>query len=463
MINCRLFYILLFCCLLTTSCATWYQRTAAFQSAVEQGNFEQAEKLLQKDKKKQENGKNRILYYLNQGYVEYMLGHPEASNQAFETAEQLTEEQSKNLLTEAAVLVSNPEIRPYKPEDFEVIMINFYKALNYLQMDNMGDALVEARKINIRLQQLNDKYPDHKNRYQQDAFALLLMGLIYDAAGDANNAFIAYRNAYNVYESDYIKNFGIGPPAQLKKDLLRTAYESGLYSELAEYEKTFKQKYSPQTPSSNGQLVLFWMNGFGPVKAEWGLTFTKEQRGDGAIVFHNTDLGLAFPFFWGNGYSNDEKNSLANLKIVRVVFPKYVERPPVYNRGILIYEGKNYPLEMAEDIDQIAFKTLHDRMLRELSNSLLRVATKQAIQYAASKENEWLGFAVGLANAFTEKADTRNWQTLPYSVSYARVPLNRPENPIELQFSGPRNAKEIQQLLIPSNPKRTRFFVYTTL
>ena len=69
----------------------------------------------------------------------------------------------------------------------------------------MEDALVEVRKINIRLQQLNDKYPDHKNRYQRDAFAQLLMGLIYDAAGDYNNAFIAYRNAYNTYQTDYLK------------------------------------------------------------------------------------------------------------------------------------------------------------------------------------------------------------------------------------------------------------------
>ena len=195
------FLVLLLFSLLAASCATWYQRTTAFQEAVEKGNFEQAEKLLQKDKK-QSRDKNKILYYLNQGYVNFMQGKYAESNAAFETAEQLTEEQRKNVLTEAAVLVSNPEVRPYKPEDFEVIMINFYKALNYLQMNNMEDALVEVRKINIRLQQLNDKYPDHKNRYQQDAFAQLLMGLIYDAAGDANNAFIAYRYAYYTYESE---------------------------------------------------------------------------------------------------------------------------------------------------------------------------------------------------------------------------------------------------------------------
>lgn len=459
--NFRLLLFLLFCQIIT-ACATWYQRTTAFQEAVEKGNFEQAEKLLAKDKK-QTRDKNKILYHLNQGYVNFMLGKYEESNAAFETAEQLTEDQHKSVLTEAAVLISNPEIRPYKPEDFEVIMINFYKALNYLQMNNMEDALVEVRKINIRLQQLNDKYPDHKNRYQQDAFAQLLMGLIYDAAGDANNAFIAYRNAYNTYQRDYIKNFGLSAPEQLKKDLLRTAYTSGLTSELSQYEKEFGFKYTLSAPSPNGQLVVFWLNGFGPVKAEWGITFTKINRGDGAIVFHNEESGLTFPFFWGNGYSEDEKNALANTNVVRAVFPKYVERPPAFSKGVLKYNDQVYPLQEAEDINQIAFKTLHDRMVRELSNSLLRTATKQGVRYAASKQNEWLGFAVGLANAFTEKADTRNWQTLPYSISYARLPLQSSENQIKLEFSGPQATTEQQTLNIQARPGGTRFFVYTTL
>lgn len=46
------FCIVLFLCWIVSSCATWYQRTAAFQDAVSKGEFEQAEKLLQKDKNK---------------------------------------------------------------------------------------------------------------------------------------------------------------------------------------------------------------------------------------------------------------------------------------------------------------------------------------------------------------------------------------------------------------------------
>lgn len=214
-----------------SSCATWYERTSEFQQTIETGNFEKADKLLRKDKRMAK-GKNKILFYLNLGYVEFMAGHPKESNQAFETAEQLIDEQVRNPALQAAVLLSNPEILPYKPEDFEVIMVNFYKSMNYLQMGDMEGAMVEVRKINIKLQQLNDKYPDHKNRYQRDAFAHLLMGLIYDASGNYNDAFIAYRNAFETYQTDYQKNFGLGAPDQLKQDLMRTAYLCGFTSEL---------------------------------------------------------------------------------------------------------------------------------------------------------------------------------------------------------------------------------------
>ena len=350
-----------------------------------------------------------------------------------------------------------------KPEDFEVIMINVYKALNYLLMDNMEDALVEARKINIRLQQLNAKYPDHKNRYQRDAFAHLLMGLIYDAAGDANNAFIAYRNAYETYESDYVKNFGVGAPEQLKRDLLRTAYTLGFREELAAYEREFGSTYQPETEISGGEAVVFWLNGFGPVKNEWGITFTKIDKGDGGVVFHNAELGLNIPFFWADGYSDSDRSSLADVNVVRVVFPQYVERKPVYAQGVLRNDEAVYPLEEVEDVNQIAFKCLRDRMVRELSNSLLRVAVKQGIKQVASKQNQWLGFAVGIANALTEKADTRNWQTLPYAISYARVPLPAEGGRMELEFSGERVPVLRRSLEFPAMPvRKTRFAVYST-
>ena len=50
------------------------------------------------------------------------------------------------------------------------------------------------------------------------------MGLIFDANRDYNNAFIAYRNAVDIYQEDYLPLFGLDAPKQLQQDLLRTAY-----------------------------------------------------------------------------------------------------------------------------------------------------------------------------------------------------------------------------------------------
>jgi hypothetical protein len=57
------------------------------------------------------------------------------------------------------------------------------------------------------------------------------MGIIYQSAKDYNNAFIAYRNALEVYENDYARMFGMRPPEQLRKDLLNAAWRTGFTDE----------------------------------------------------------------------------------------------------------------------------------------------------------------------------------------------------------------------------------------
>jgi hypothetical protein len=49
---------------------------------------------------------------------------------------------------------------------------------------------------------------------------------------------------------------------------------------------------------------------------------------------------------------------------------------------------------------------------------------------ALRKENKDAAAILSIANAISEQADTRNWQTLPNTVSYTRIPLNIGENKI---------------------------------
>lgn len=414
-------------------CASYYEKSRELQNYVVSGDFLSAEKLLDSDKKG-ETGVNRVLYFFNRGVVAFMNGEYEKSNYYFSKADHYIEDYRWSIGAEALSLVSNPMVKPYRPEDFEGVMIHYYMALNYIYMNNYEDALVECRRINIQLQRMNTRYKNGQNKYDRDAFAHVLMGLIYENTGDYNNAFIAYRNAYEVYESEYAKLFRIKAPIQLKKDLIRMARAMGFEKEQKFYERKFNLAVEEDDPEK-GSLVFFWMNGFGPVKAQWSLTFVNMGYRNGYVTFANAELGLSFPIYVGNR-SKDEKQAFANLSVVRVAFPKYVERKKVYYKAELTADGRRYPLELAEDINKIAFQCLQDRMVREIASGIARLVTKKALEELARKKDETLGALVGLLNAVTENADTRNWQTLPYSISYARVYLSEGVHKIQLKATG---------------------------
>jgi hypothetical protein len=292
-------------------------------------------------------------------------------------------------------------------------------------MGNTDDALVECRRLNIRLQQLSDRYKS-KDKYEEDAFAHVLMGIIYEVDKDYNNAFIAYRNALRIYEEDYQSMFGVYAPDQLKEDLLRSAWLSGMKYEFEMYKDSLQMPTYVYKPMEGGELIFFWHNGLSPVKSEWGVDFVVSSQG-GLVYFTNEQLGLSFPFNM-DGYSERDRNGLANLQIFRVAFPKYIERSPYYSRGTISVNDDIFSLQLLEDVNKIAFKCLQERMGLEFSKELVRVALKKAEEYELRKQDKMLGSVLGMINAITEKADTRNWQTLPHSIYYCRVPLKEGEN-----------------------------------
>ncbi len=453
----RRYQILIFAAFLT-GCASFYEVNYEFNRNFEAGNLESAERVLE-DNRKEERSKTRFLYYANRGVVTHMLGKYEESNLWLEKAYLFGEDYQKNYLNYAASYFLNPNLIIYPGEDHEHLMLLYYKALNYLKLNDYDKALVECRRLNNRLYELGDKYTS-KNKYRRDAFVHNLMGIVYDASGDYNNAFIAYRNALEIYEDDYARLFDLKVPNQLKDDLMRTAYRSGFLEELRQYEKKFGYKYEKET-SDGGDLVFFWHNGLAPVKNQWSITFVATGGGDGQVFFNNASMGLSFPYdFDPDDY--EENLSITDLSGFRVAFPKYVERTPYFNYGDLEVNGQFYTLEKAEDINQIAFKVLNERMLAELGKGLLRVAIKKAIEKQVRKENEGLGFLVSVLNVASEQADTRNWQTLPHSIHYTRVPLKEGSNKVEIYTDGPRSESS-QEFTFRGEKGATQFHSYQSL
>jgi hypothetical protein len=167
------------------------------------------------------------------------------------------------------------------------------------------------------------------------------------------------------------------------------------------------------------------------VKSEWSINFTVVKGSGGAVTFVNEEYNFSFPFWLS---SNDEADGgLGDLEFFRVTFPKYVERPLMFENAVLKTENDSYPLQKVENVNAIAFKELEQRMVKEFGMSLLRFAIKKAAEESLRKEDEGLGAALGILNAVTEKTDTRNWQTIPHSIYYARVPLAIGVNDITFQ------------------------------
>ncbi len=444
---------------LLVSCATWYQKSQKFQAAVTSGNFKEAQKLINKTSKEAK-GKNRFLYFTDAGWVNQMTGNYDTSNYWLNQADYYIEDYQKSIGAEALALVTNPEVKPYAPEDPEKVMVNYYKAINYIEKGDMESALVEARRINIKLNELNDKYGKRKNRYSNDAFAHVLMGLVYDATNDYNNAFIAYRNAALVYDSLYTKQFDVTIPESLRQDLLRTAWLNGFNDELNHFEKQFNTKYKHDPMGERGQVIVLWENGFGPIKDEWSINFSIIRGGGGLVTFQSSELGISFPFYLGG---TNKATSLNDLDYIRVAFPKYLIRPNVYNGATLSGGGISKTLDKAQDVSALLVKTLNDRMLREMANSLLRLAAKKSLESVVRDQDKTVGTLFSIVNAVTEKADTRNWQTLPSEIWYTRMMLPVGKQKITLSTTSAGGYSKDHSIEVEIRKGKTTFVTFRSL
>ena len=429
------------------SCGTYNSKTSDIESDLFNGNFDKAIAGIEKNKFLKKD-RNKLLYLMEKGKVEHMQGNYEASNALLEQAYIMLDDKIKTNIGQAvASKFTNPMALPYKGEDFEKVTIFYYKALNYFMMGMPNEALVEAKRINIKLYELNEKYKANKNKYSEDAFSQILQGIIYESVGDINNAFIAYRNAEEIYTKNGGDFFGVVMPEQLKKDLLRTSKLIGFTQEYNDYRAKFnipvedtaqKTTADDYQAKPTGEAVIFWENGIGPAKDQIVIT----AAGGGGIFYGSYMDGdiqeeIIIPIPPGADIGN----------VNAIAIPKYRERGGYYTKAeVVANNGKSQQFNLAQDFYPIAKQCLKDRMLRETIELVTRFAAKKAASAglgALGKEllgdtgGDLVKLGADIAGAATEKADTRNWQTLPATISYTRVSLHEGDNKFVIRKYGP--------------------------
>ncbi|EZH73758.1 hypothetical protein ATO12_17645 [Aquimarina atlantica] len=430
-----IFRIVLLCCFLIvlSNCGSYHTKSTLFQAKIQQGDMQGAMEVIEENKFLGK-PRNHLLYLLEKGKLAYLAGDYTLSNELLNEADLFIESNKRAIGNQVLGILLNPEKETYKGEDFEKVAIHYYKALNYIFLNQYDEAIVEAKRISLQLQKINESYPpEKKNRYNDDAFAHILQGLLYEASGDLNNAFIAYRNAVDLYLENQGTYIGVNIPEQLCQDMFHTASAMGFTDEIERYEKLLNTTYIPKKTTEGGEAIIFWENGLAPYKDETFYTFTILPGNEiGFLTIINEDLSLNLPLPIPTG--GDNNSDFSDLDIFNVAYPKYVSQQSLYNNAEVQLDSVSYSFQLTQDYEEIAFKTLKDRTFREIGKIALRLGTKKVSEYIVKNQNNDLGALLGVFNALTEGADTRNWQSLPNKIFYTRIPLKKGENSLTVKL-----------------------------
>ncbi len=352
-------------------------------------NYSLAEKAVKKSLKK-----GSLLYYLELGTVQHYAKDFKRSNHNFEDAENLIEElYTRSISKQTAALLTSENVKPYRPEDYENILINYYKAFNYFYLNDLEDATVEARRVDEKLEGLNDKYKK-KNAYRDDAFMEFISGVFHEMSGEYNDALISYKKSYETFKRDYVRYYGVGVPEFILKSIKRMSIATGI--EIFD-ESIDSIKVNPD----NGILLVILEYGMIPQKRE------------------------AFTDLW-------IRTRKGHTKLIRVAFPYLPDtiipfpciKAKLGNVALSFHE--------VEPIYEIAKRNLEDKKWRIIAKAMLRVSVKYGTEAKIENElekksknlSDVVGFFINVFNVFTERADTREWATLPATifVAYEEVP-----------------------------------------
>ena len=386
--------------------------------SLESGQPENAYTYLQKNAPK----KSDIPFLFELGLVAHYANHFQESNAAFDQAGDIAEDRyTKSVSKEAVSLVTSDQMRPYPGSRYERLLSHYYRALNYVYLNQLDGALVECRRATALINYFKGENED----YDFFGAGLLahLSGVLFEATGEWNDAYISYKQAAEYYRNAAEKT-GVEMPADIGRSLVGLARKFGFADELERYQEQYG-KFSPR-PENTGELILFYETGYVPPKGEETLTFPilKTDKVDEPGKFAPTLMGRQ-----GRVYEEIELEYL-----LRVAIPTLDSRRPLLS-GIEVAVGDMKTRGvLVEDVENIAIETFNTQRPIILFRTLGRVLLKYLAYRKANKENEALGLLVNLAGAVTEQADTRSWQTLPNQIFMVRMPLPAGTHTLNLSF-----------------------------
>ncbi|MEO8604704.1 MAG: hypothetical protein ABI629_19200 [bacterium] len=359
---------------------------------------------------------------LDRAMILQAQGKPVESNAEFDRAIQCVHDYEARAVlsataagTGAGSLMLNDKVLEYQGDGFEKVLMHGFKARNYLMLGDPESARVEIRNANMRQDEerkknqeaIDEAKKEGEGKYApseidkqfgasqaalsrldnvyQNPFATYLSGVVYEVNGEPGDAFIDYKQAYEMV-----------PNPLVGADLTRLAKQLGREDELpAGGVGAVADGAAP------GNVLVFLDNGLAPERVQIKFPLP----GPGTVLF-------------------------AAVPMTQPVSTNVTEADVVGANGEVLGHT-----QMLVDVEAMSVRSLHDHYPGILTRQAIRLATRAAAGAVAQQQLGAAGLLLTTTfNAIAEQADLRAWYTLPRSVHVARINLPADQQQLTLRL-----------------------------
>ncbi|MCR4321916.1 MAG: hypothetical protein NUV74_16470 [Candidatus Brocadiaceae bacterium] len=418
-------------------CASYNVQTQKISQSYELGNIQAAASQISAEADKRGEGKDAVVWRLEQGAVLRAAERFEESNQAFDKAEELVnkyEEAAKmSVSREALATVTNLTTLPYEGFAYDKIMMNTYKALNYLELGDYEKARVELYRAYERQKDavhINSKRIEKAQEEGEKENLHVNM--------DKVNNDSRFKNQFDNYYSDLNQLSAYADyvnPATVYLDGLFFMTRATGNSDLERSRNSFERvrsmigenKYIRQDMETLQQVV----NGK-PISATTYVFFETGQSPEREQIRIDLPLFIITP----------------GVPYVGAAFPKLKYHSDYISALNVSYDGKTEVALLLSNMDAVVAREFKNELPTIITKTLIASAIKAGATYGAyagvtkgGKKNTGAGLAVLIAGAIYQvamnQADLRTWTTLPKEFHFCRIPTPA-DRKIELEppYSG---------------------------
>lgn len=358
-----------------SGCATYQGKVGVARSHLESGNPDAAIALLKPLAETPSD--DQLIYLLDYATALQVKGDYKASSQILLQADRLAENMDYTSVSRVAgSLLFSEELVQYRGEDFEKLLIHVMAALNYTLMGNLESARVETRRLTDKLNYFRS---EKKLKYAENPFMYYLNGHIWEANKDWDSAYIDFKKAYDLGMDN----------SWIRQDLIRLADRSRRPDALRKWRKQFGNEDAAWKNKRKGELLLIYQQGWGPRKAP---------------------------------HPNAPR------------FPTLRPTGSSITQAALVVDGKEVAkTEEAYNIEAAAMTALETQYAALVAKRIAGMVAKDVAAKQVAKKDEMAGAALWVLMHATDRADLRQWSTLPRTIQVARVYLPEGKHKIKVQ------------------------------